>query len=128
MNYPPITIDTHRVAIITKFYGPTNYRGSRVTARRGDHQTGDKRYTHQWDHGLSLQDNHAAAVTGLVNLYDWRGQWILGSTGTGYVAVQAPDPLAGADEFRKGDHSIVATYARPVDRDEAYNAIMAARS
>jgi len=55
-----------RQAIVTKFLGPTNYRGSRVKATA---QAGS--ITLEWDHALNPDKNHLAAATALANRYDW---------------------------------------------------------
>lgn len=138
MSYPaPVTNvrSSARVAIVTKYHGPTNHRGSRVIAKRGDHTTGDKTYTHHWDHALDIDDNHAAAVAGLVARYGWndpaagwRGQWHTASITTGYVAVFVPDPLARARELTTDDHALVARFERPTDRDDALRTIREQRA
>lgn len=90
----PLTINAHRVAITTKFFGPTNTRGSRIKAQRADAGTGgvgNISVTVPYDHALGHYENHAAAVEALVKHLDWTGyQWLLGGTSTGYVAVAVP--------------------------------------
>jgi hypothetical protein len=53
-------------AIVTKFIGPTNHRGSRVkaTAYAGS-------VTLSWDHALDTTGNHRAAAVDLANKYKW---------------------------------------------------------
>jgi hypothetical protein len=46
----------------TKYFGPTDYRGSRVQAT---HLTTRKRVTLPWDHALDAFENHAAAAAAL---------------------------------------------------------------
>jgi hypothetical protein len=53
-------------AIVTKFLGPTNHRGSRIkaTAQAGAVTLG-------WDYGLSQDGNHRAAAIALANRFGW---------------------------------------------------------
>lgn len=53
-------------AIVTKFVGPTNHRGSRVIAR-----CIDTRITHSWDHRLNPDGNHMAAARKLADKLGW---------------------------------------------------------
>ena len=74
---------SHRVAILTKFLGPTNFRGSRVVA-----YTGTKlRLTVDWDHALDIDENHARAAKMLADKLGWHGEWIGGGTECGQVFV-----------------------------------------
>ena len=54
-------------AIKTKFLGPTNYKGSRVSAsyKRSNDET--LRATVDWRHGLSAEQNHLRAAQTLIN-------------------------------------------------------------
>ncbi|MBB3980109.1 hypothetical protein GGQ64_005356 [Rhizobium azooxidifex] len=73
-----------RQAIVTKFLGPTNFRGSRVkaTASAGS-------VTVSWSHALNSQQNHDAAAKALAVKLDWKGAWFAGGmpdeTGNVYV-------------------------------------------
>lgn len=55
-----------RQAIVTKFIGPTNYKGSRVkaTADAGS-------ITLHWDDALNSEDNHERAALALVLKFGW---------------------------------------------------------
>jgi hypothetical protein len=57
-------------AIVTKYIGPSNIRGSRVkaTAAAGS-------VTLHWDSSLNSDDNHARAAEALATKYGWRGNW-----------------------------------------------------
>ena len=73
-------------AIVTSYYGPTNTRGSRVTARA---QAGS--VTVAWDYELDTAENHVRAAQALAAKYGWTGTFTLGAlpaTG-GYVAVRS---------------------------------------
>lgn len=73
-----------RQAITTKYHGPTDHRGSRVTAK-----CDAGRITVPWDHSLDSTENHAAAVRALIHKLGWNGTFYLGGTSDGYVAVWA---------------------------------------
>jgi len=53
-------------AIVTKYLGPTNYRGSRVTAR-----CQAKRITVSWDDALGSDENHDVAARMLAESLGW---------------------------------------------------------
>lgn len=53
-------------AIVTKFHGATNFRGSRVSATA---QAG--RVYLSWDDALDIDENHRAAATALANKFGW---------------------------------------------------------
>jgi len=71
-----------RQAIVTRYHGPTNVRGSRVkaTAEAGS-------VTLSWDDALDSYANHAAAAMALANKFGWGGIWYGGGTTNGYVFV-----------------------------------------
>lgn len=51
----------HARAILTRYLGPTDTRGSRVKATAG----GGSSVMVPWDHSLNADDNHAAAAAAL---------------------------------------------------------------
>ena len=71
-----------RQAIVTRYLGPTNVRGSRVkaTAEAGS-------VTLSWDNALDSYANHSKAAEALANKFDWGGVWYGGGTAEGYVFV-----------------------------------------
>lgn len=73
-----------RQAIVTKFFGPTNSRGSRIKATC---QAGS--ITVPWDFSLGSEGNHDAAAKALAVKLDWKGAWFSGgmpgNTGNCYV-------------------------------------------
>lgn len=81
----------HYQAITTKFHGPTNARGSRITARAAAGRT-----TVSWDFGANQQANHAAAACALAEKLQWTGVWVSGGLpeGTGDVFVLAANAMA----------------------------------
>lgn len=58
-----------RQAIITKFLGPTNHRGSRVKAI-----CEARTLVVEWDHALDPNDNHWRAATTLAEGLGWIGE------------------------------------------------------
>jgi len=61
-------------AIITKYHGIGNSRGSHITATDNDGTT----VRHEVDNSLSLDENHQEAVKKLCNKMDWHGQLVMG--------------------------------------------------
>lgn len=53
-------------AIVTKYHGPTNYKGSRISARANA-----GRIFRQWDYELSVEENHAQAAQALADRCGW---------------------------------------------------------
>lgn len=68
-------------AITTKFFGPTNFRGSRVKASDGDGQ----QITLGWEHALSSEENHDRAALALCAKMNWPGKLVRGWIKKGYV-------------------------------------------
>jgi len=58
-------------AIVTKYFGPTNVRGSRVkaTAQVGSVFVG-------WNSAFNSEANHKAAAVALAQKHGWYGRWI----------------------------------------------------
>ena len=77
-----------RQAIVTKYLGPTNHRGSRVKAT-----CNAKTATTSWDYALDVAENHAMAAKALAKDLGWVGNWVLGGlpNETGYVLVHLAD-------------------------------------
>lgn len=74
------------VAILTKYIGPTNHRGSRVKAYtdQGRHSTS---VTISWDDALNPDQNHRMAALTLAEKMAWVGQWVCGGTEKGYAFI-----------------------------------------
>jgi hypothetical protein len=53
-------------AIVTKYHGPTNYKGSRISARADA-----GRVVLSYDHALNADENHAKAAQALADRYGW---------------------------------------------------------
>ncbi len=75
-------------AIITKYLGPTNVRGSRVKAVA---EAGS--ITLSWDHALNSDENHALAAQTLADKYKWKGRWFMGGFNGGYAFIQTADGI-----------------------------------
>jgi hypothetical protein len=74
-------------AIVTKFLGPTNVRGSRVKAACYAGSV-----TLHWDHSLGMEDNHRRAAEALRDKLGWNthnyGKLHMGGLpGSGYAFV-----------------------------------------
>ncbi len=74
-------------AIETRYHGPTNNNGSRISAR-----CDAGRIIVGWDHALDTAQNHAAAAKALATKLGWltHGLWVGGSlpgNHTGYAFV-----------------------------------------
>jgi len=54
-------------AIVTRYHGPTNYKGSRVSARADA-----GRIILPWDYALNVDENHAAAAHALADRLGWK--------------------------------------------------------
>lgn len=83
-----------RQAIVTKYHGPTNYRGSRVSATA---QAG--RITLGWDDALDTNANHDKAALALCARYGWTGKLAGGGMpdgrGNAYVILDEVHTLKG---------------------------------
>lgn len=83
-------------AIITKYIGPTNTRGSRykATAAAGS-------VTVSANYSLGIVGNHTRAAEALARKLGWAGHWVGGGSpdDTGYVFVCVSHPTDGAFTF-----------------------------
>lgn len=61
--------------ITTRYAGPTNHRGSRVSART----TAGRRLVRAWDYQLSADGNHNRAAHELATQLRWKGVWVAGT-------------------------------------------------
>lgn len=83
-------------AIITRYHGPGNVRGSRIkaTAWAGS-------ITLNYEPSLSADENHAAAAKALADKFKWRGCWFSGGHPDGdgsMIYVSVNDHIAGLQE------------------------------
>lgn len=70
-------------AIETKYFGPSNVRGSRIIASDLDNNKVIKGY----DHTLNIDGNHKAAAYALRDKMGWKGDLIGGATKAGFAWV-----------------------------------------
>lgn len=70
-------------AIVTKFHGPSNVKGSRYSATDED----GNRVIVGADHSVHYESNHDAAALALCKKMGWRGTLQRGHVSTGYVYV-----------------------------------------
>ena len=56
--------------ISTKFLGPTNTKGSRITARYSRDASETMRVTLNWEHGIDAEQNHMRAAQELLNKFN----------------------------------------------------------
>jgi hypothetical protein len=87
----------HRQAITTKFHGPTDSRGARVSARAAA-----GRKTVSWDYASNSQQNHATAAQALAEKLNWSGVWVSGGLPdeSGDVFVLVADSMAGVGALK----------------------------
>lgn len=75
-------------AIETKYHGPTNTRGARVTARDGDGNTARVPYQGPTEGpDTTPEQGHARAVVALCAKMGWTGELVVGWTNRGPVFV-----------------------------------------
>ena len=74
-------------AILTKYHGPTNYKGSRYSATDGD-----TRVILSADDSLSSDANHDRAALALCTKLQWDGELVRGGLKNGNVYVFAEWP------------------------------------
>lgn len=79
----------YRQSIVTRYHGPTNSRGSRVSAVSAS----GHRVTLHWDSALNTDENHTAAALQMAQKLGWSGDWHGGALGTGdgYCFVNADE-------------------------------------
>ena len=73
-------------AIVTKFHGPTNCKGSRITASDED----GNRITISYPYELSGEECHRRAAQALCDKMKWSGSLVGGSLKNGYVFTFGP--------------------------------------
>lgn len=84
-------------AIVTKYHGPTNTRGSRISAQDSD----GNRISIPYPHELNGDDCHALAAAALCRKMGWPGELIGGGTRTGCVFVFADSDRYTIEPFAR---------------------------
>lgn len=88
-------------AIVTKYVGPTDFRGSRIVARA----EGVPSLSVGYDSALNSEENHAVAAAKICAKYDWSGELVSGGLPNGdTVHVFAPRaPRAALQQIADGN-------------------------
>jgi hypothetical protein len=73
--------------IETRYHGPTDHRGARITATT----TSGLRVTVPYDYSISAHENYAHAAKTLAKRLSWSLFWLGGATQKGYVFVPRID-------------------------------------
>ena len=73
-------------AIVTKYHGPTDHKGARISANDGD----GNRVTISYPYELSGEAVHKAAAVALMEKMGWTGELVAGALKTGYAFVMVP--------------------------------------
>lgn len=78
--------------ILTKYFGPTDHRGTRIRAKASYAKT---TYWHDWDYSKNAEENYREAARQLLIKLNWEsvaGSWVMGSlTGGDYIFVNTSD-------------------------------------
>jgi hypothetical protein len=72
-----------RQTISTKYHGPTDRRGARVSATSAS----GHRVILAWNHALNSDENHIASARHLAQKLQWSGRWQAGAMPNGCVFV-----------------------------------------
>ena len=70
--------------IETKYHGPSNIKGSRISATASGCKA---RVILSYDHALNGEGNHMRAARALMDKLNWTGRYVGGHTKTGMVFV-----------------------------------------
>ena len=76
-------------AIVTKYHGPTDCKGARISADDGD---GNRVYL-PYPYKLSGEAVHRAAADALCKKMGWKGDLVGGATRSGYAFVFMPEAV-----------------------------------
>jgi len=79
-------------AILTKYLGPTNFKGARIKAYDGDGNS----ITISFDYGLNSEDRHKKAAVALCEKMDWSADLVGGGIKNGYA-------FCFIDAYNKGE-------------------------
>jgi hypothetical protein len=81
-------------AIVTKYFGAGNVKGSRIKAKcqRGS-------ITLHYDDGLSAAVNHKRAALALASKLEWDGAWVAGGLPSGELVWVLSEPYHVDDVF-----------------------------
>lgn len=89
-----------RQGIVTKYLGPSNFRGSRIKAlaRKKDSWGAEMALTDHYASAMSSEENHARVAQLLATKLEWSGLWVAGGSpdNTGNMYVNVCDAYEGA--------------------------------
>ena len=77
---------SRKIAIQTRYLGPTNHRGSRIKA----YTDSGRSVTIECESAKSSEENHRTAASALMAKMGWTDDLIEGGTHEGYVYVMYP--------------------------------------
>ena len=78
-------INSGKVSIETKYFGPTNCQGARIKAIVSGESK--RSIIVPWDYAKNTDENHTAAALALCKKFEWDGKLVMGGTKNGYVFV-----------------------------------------
>ena len=74
-------------ALRTKYHGPTDTKGSRISVYWADRSPANRRY-YAWQYELDPGENHDRAIRAYTQDNAITGQWVCGDAGDGNVYVR----------------------------------------
>lgn len=75
----------------SKYHGPTNHRGSRISVELADGMGNSHRRYYSWEYALNPTANHLRAIQQYLEDRNMRGRWVYAHNHTGYTAVRLLD-------------------------------------
>ena len=72
-------------SISTKYFGPSNVKGSRIIATASGDGPGNPKIVMRYDHALGVDENRAKAARLLAEKLEWSGKWVMVGSKTGAV-------------------------------------------
>jgi hypothetical protein len=104
-------------AIVTKYHGATNTKGSRISATTG---AGIRVYV-AYDHALNIDQMHAAACEALLAHMGWGDGWVGGETGPGMWAWVRVGKVTHTRPAPHGESTMNETPEERAAKIKAYN-------
>lgn len=99
-------------AIFTKYHGPTNYKGARISASDSD----GNRVTISYPYELSGEAVHRKVADALCAKMNWTGKMVAGGTRTGYVFLFTGSDWAGCSRAANRIADLVSAIYDPKNR------------
>lgn len=95
------------IAIETTYHGPTNTRGSRISATADG---GRPRVSIPYPHELNSREAHIKAARKFLEKMGWYGELVTGSTKAGYVHVFVKSYYYNPTTGAKSEHAQADTF------------------